>query len=442
MGVQELIDAIPSEASGDPPEGDLLRTELITGFVGFIPGDTPVTLNVLQIDPADAELGGIRQAYVYGADAGTFVYDPLDNITAQDLIFCLVLIGGYRYKRVGTPNIGSVKSRVVATPPDPNDVDPELRPAYGDAYLYLTGTWGTEGIAVNSIAVWSSLDAGSWQEIEPKFGPPLYVEDEDGFIRWTGDDGWKNGVGSGAHEDDTIPLSAIAGLAASLTIRVQNQTTNTPPASPAIGEDYIIGPLPTDDWAGQAGKVARCETVEVFAIYTPQVGDVVHDLGTGIKVQWNGTAWISDAGAIIGMTPPIFTQGTGNTATTGSSNIAYSNTSPPTTATGFRRNDNITQNYTAKRSGASLLVRWRGLITISGFSGQYIAGLLRDSETNAIAWDAIDFTTVNIDLKSLEWLVTAPDTAAHIYKFAVWITDGAANVSAFAHRLFDIQEIG
>lgn len=240
MGVQEIIAALPTEVSGNPPERDLLRTELVQGIVGFIPGDASVVGGVLQVDPADAALGGVRKVYVYG-DVGTFVYDADDETTAHDGVFCLVLIGGCRYKIIGAPKIGFVLSAAVETPPDPDDVDPENRPSFGDAYLVLGGTWD---VSTNSIAVWSSLEGGSWQEIEPAFGPPLYVVDTDGYKRWTGDDGWKDGVGSGAHPDQSIPHSAFIW-----DERVANQELYAPPGS------RVTGATPTMPLGGTAANI-------------------------------------------------------------------------------------------------------------------------------------------------------------------------------------------
>jgi hypothetical protein len=37
---------------------------------------------------------------------------------------------------------------------------------------------------------------------------------------------------------------------------VENQTTNAPPANGPAGEQYVIGPLPTGAWAGNAKKIA------------------------------------------------------------------------------------------------------------------------------------------------------------------------------------------
>ncbi len=53
--------------------------------------------------------------------------------------------------------------------------------------------------------------------------------------------------------------------------------TDTPPASPAEGDRHIVGPAPTGDWAGQAGKLAFRET-GIWQFLTPKAGWSFHVL--------------------------------------------------------------------------------------------------------------------------------------------------------------------
>lgn len=295
--VAAIIDALPSTATGGDLDSDKLRTALVQGVVGIIPADTSIVAGVLQLDPTDAELGGVRQAYVYGTDAGVFVLDPLDETTAQDLIYCLVLIGGKRYKRAGKPAIGTVISRSVTTPPDPANSPPGER-NYGDAYLNLGGGgWAAEGIAVNSIAVWSSLGGGAWQEVEPAFGPPLYVQDEDGFVHWAGTAGWVDGVGSNAYQDASIPPSAFIW-----DDRVANQTLTELPTSWSKGDAWIVGAGAGGVLAGQDTKIALALADGVAAngdtltIIAPKVGKKVYDEALVNDYRWNGAGWEKASG--------------------------------------------------------------------------------------------------------------------------------------------------
>lgn len=229
--IDDLKAALPTVAAmaADPSktlDSDKLRTWLAKYPVTHIPASTSIISSVLQIDPVDPDLGGVRLAYTYGSDGGFFAYDADDSTTAQDPIYCLVLIGGKRYKRSGQPKIASVKSRTTTTVP----ASPDL----GDAYLYISGGWGAEGGSANQIGVYSSLGGGSWQWVDAAFGPPLYVEDEDSYVHWDGS-AWADGPNARSGAADSVKLSEIQGCAASLTIRVENQTTYAPPGSRKTG---------------------------------------------------------------------------------------------------------------------------------------------------------------------------------------------------------------
>jgi len=50
--------------------------------------------------------------------------------------------------------------------------------------------------------------------------------------------------------------SAIRRLEVLASRRVLDKDTSTPPGSPAEGDRYIVGPAPTDDWAGYADQIA------------------------------------------------------------------------------------------------------------------------------------------------------------------------------------------
>jgi len=222
MGVQELIDAFRDNPVG--PDDELTLAELIGGLVGFIPDGTSVVGSVLQIDPVDAVAGSVRQAYVYGD--GVFKYDAADGSTAHDGITTLVLIGGKRYKLLGDIRVKAVEAVGFSVEPTPS--------AYGQAWIDITGIVG----AANSIIVHTSR---GWVEVDPDYGPPIFVKATYGdypansYVHWEGGGGWVSGIGSGAYQDDTIPLSAIQGCAASLMVRVVNQTTYAPPGSRKTG---------------------------------------------------------------------------------------------------------------------------------------------------------------------------------------------------------------
>ena len=77
---------------------------------------------------------------------------------------------------------------------------------------------------------------------------------------------------------------------------VKSRAQNTPPASPADGERYIVGPTPNGAWAGQAGQIAvRREGDWVF--YAPQIGWLAFIEDEAVLVAYKDTGW--SAGVVL-----------------------------------------------------------------------------------------------------------------------------------------------
>jgi hypothetical protein len=79
---------------------------------------------------------------------------------------------------------------------------------------------------------------------------------------------------------------------------------NTPPVSPTNGQTWIVGPVPTGAWAGQANNIAYWAVdpqdggsitpniaTGAWEFYQPQVGWTAYNQGTGASITWNGTTW-------------------------------------------------------------------------------------------------------------------------------------------------------
>ena len=234
MGVQELVDAFRGDPDG-PDEEEMLAQLVAGGFV--IPSDTAVATGVLQINPLDSVSGAVRDHYFFGD--GTFVYAPADGVSAHDGISTLVLIGGYRYHRLGAIAVKAVEAVGIDAEPTPS--------AYGQAWIDLTGVVGDSNqIIVHTSRGWAAQDAD--------YGPPIYVKTgTDGylaksFVHWAGDDGWLQGVGAGSYAAATIPLTALIGFGLG-PVRVSDQTTFAPPGS------RISGGTPTMPLGGTAANI-------------------------------------------------------------------------------------------------------------------------------------------------------------------------------------------
>lgn len=85
---------------------------------------------------------------------------------------------------------------------------------------------------------------------------------------------------------------AIAALDALTQSSIIDRDLATPPSSPNEGDTYIVGPSPTGDWSGHAGKITTYYD-SVWRFYTPKTGWLAYINDEGIHVRYNGSAWVS-----------------------------------------------------------------------------------------------------------------------------------------------------
>lgn len=96
-------------------------------------------------------------------------------------------------------------------------------------------------------------------------------------------------AGEGHYSQFMAFLRGVDGL---VMPSVKGYLTNTPPASPADGDCYIIGAAPTGAWAGQGGKVARYSTVAAaWEYYTPKNGWMIEANSARESYRYTGGAW-------------------------------------------------------------------------------------------------------------------------------------------------------
>lgn len=77
-------------------------------------------------------------------------------------------------------------------------------------------------------------------------------------------------IATGQAQKEVTHNEALNDLDALAQCSVLNRTTNTPPATPAEGDTYIIGTAPTGAWSGATGKIAAA--FSGWRIKTPQAG--------------------------------------------------------------------------------------------------------------------------------------------------------------------------
>ena len=272
-----IIAAIPTDGAG-AVDKEGLRAFLITGVPYTMDdGDDPEAF-----DPRDTDLG-LKLRYII-FDGRLFELEPSDSTSAHDGSTVLVTSEGSRYllRDQNLPTT-SVIDKDLATPPG--------SPMLGDRYLVPgspTGAWVTK---TDYIATYT---AQGWVFAAPVTGRLVYVIDETAFYHYSAGGAWTAGIGSAVIAASSVALSKVINFGQ--YVNVQNQTTDTPPGSPSVGEAYIIGPSPTGDWVGHASKVAICEVAGTFAIYTPAAGMRAYDISLGTDYQWNGTLWLQASG--------------------------------------------------------------------------------------------------------------------------------------------------
>lgn len=89
---------------------------------------------------------------------------------------------------------------------------------------------------------------------------------------------------------------ALRMLDVLVQLSVKSTGASTPPATPAEGERHLIGNAPTGAWAGQASKIAAFQD-GAWVFFAPRAGWVAWQETTGFGQLFNGTDWISAAGA-------------------------------------------------------------------------------------------------------------------------------------------------
>lgn len=87
-------------------------------------------------------------------------------------------------------------------------------------------------------------------------------------------------------------MALLRGLDGLVMPNVKGYLTNTPPASPADGDCYIIGAAPTGVWAAQGGKVARYSTVAAaWEFYTPKNGWMIGANSAREIYRYTASTW-------------------------------------------------------------------------------------------------------------------------------------------------------
>lgn len=90
---------------------------------------------------------------------------------------------------------------------------------------------------------------------------------------------------------------ALARLDAVAQMRVQADDWEVGPASPVEGEAYVVGPIASGEWAGQAGNVAIYSNGG-WVFLVPKVGWRAWNVLLKAEIVFDGVSWVRFAGVI------------------------------------------------------------------------------------------------------------------------------------------------
>lgn len=229
-------------------------------------------------DPQDLSTGLIEVLIYLGV---VFWYDPLDALTAHDGTSCIVDADGKRFKSDGTAGHNSrlkvVIDKDLSTPPATPDV--------GDVYIVAAGGTGAWATKDKNFAEYTER---GWRFIVPMAFDIAMVVDEALYYHYSAGGAWTSGLPALTIADGSISLKKLKYFP--LGVSVENQTTNTPPGSPADGVAYIVGGTPTGAWVGHSLDLAIYET-SGWVFYDGYEGAEVYDKSLDVTYIHNGSTW-------------------------------------------------------------------------------------------------------------------------------------------------------
>lgn len=351
----------------------LAASESATGFVALDPASGTVPLYLIQ-------------------SSVMFRYDSTDSTTVHDGVTCLVSSDGKRFKSdsIGIPYSVLTKG-TVAQP---------VSPSVGDNYLIPAAATGTDWSGKdNQIGLYTQ---SGWHFAAFPIGRLLYVKDETAQYHRNAAGVWTAGVGSLTLGTNAAPSTSITGAGAAFVRKIENQTTNTAPASPVAPVAYVVGTVPAGAWSAYSpGDLAICNVDGAWTRAIPQPGDEVFDKSVSTKYKWNGTAWVS---VLTGYASVVITpnDAVASLTSTGSAVAGYvfsASTAPVKTANASVLTETLTASLQADYANqvfeieyfasVSTPLSFNSGITTAAVIVDIVAAIYVDTETNARDWQKI-----------------------------------------------------
>lgn len=98
-------------------------------------------------------------------------------------------------------------------------------------------------------------------------------------------------LSAGQAQKELYHNEALAALDLLVHAAVEGHGLNTPPATPAAGQCWIVGPTPTGAWADRAGMLAGW-TSGGWRFAAPRAGMIAWDSGSGYPLHHDGSDWV------------------------------------------------------------------------------------------------------------------------------------------------------
>lgn len=96
----------------------------------------------------------------------------------------------------------------------------------------------------------------------------------------------------GQAQKELFHNEALVGIDALLHAAIEDGPLNAPPASPELGQTWLVGAMPTGVWAGQAGKIVTW-TEGGWRFFGAHEGTSVWNKAAGFPMRWTGEEWVS-----------------------------------------------------------------------------------------------------------------------------------------------------
>jgi hypothetical protein len=209
------------------------------------------------------------------------------------------------------------------------------------------------------------------------------------------------------HNESLLALDALVQCA------VLDKDLGAPPADPAEGDRYIVGPTPTGEWAGKDGQIVLWQDGAWITI-APQVGFIAYVADEALLYVFGGSGWtvLSEA---LGAIQQLVRFGLGTTADAANPFAAKLN-SALWTARGTGEGGSGDLRYTLNKETASNVL---SLLLQTGHSGRVELGLVgSDNLVAKVSHDGstwrqalwIDAATGSLDFLSPEVSVASAAT--------------------------------